>query len=78
MWYAADNYNYIVSHMCKKNLDSSYQILTTLPNISHIHENRISFEVEFKLLRPIASPLYILWQGHVRNLFFSILPVVSR
>ena len=72
---ASDNHNYMC-HTCGKEqirasikqLLKKYQIFTILPKISHFHKIVI-FQVYLQL-RPTASFVYILWQGHVRNTLF--------
>ena len=85
MWCAADNHMCVLYIRTKgfpdgnfmKQLLTKYQIFIKSPKFSqHIHKNH-NFESTTGRDRLSASTLSISWQGHVRNLLFRFLPVVS-
>ena len=74
--------------MCKRIFKFELQLRSYWQNIKFsrycpkfpIFTNFVIFQVFLQLLRPTASSLYILWQGHVRNTLFHFcqLPPVNR
>ena len=85
MWCAVGNHNYM-SHICAKGLlDSNflikqlltkYQILTKLPQISHIHKNRI-FKMMIGTFKTNCFFPIIFLAGTCQESTFSFLPVMS-
>ena len=67
-----------MSHMCKRIFKFKLQWSSYWQNIKfsrycpkfHIFTKIVIFQVYLQLFRPIASSLWILWQGHVRNTLF--------
>ena len=67
-----------MSHMCKRIFKFGLQLRSYWQNIKvsrycpkfPIFTNFAIFQVYLQLLRPTASYLKILWQGHVRNTLF--------